>query len=1045
MGKNERKAFKRKKGTQVVDFKRPKVKVGKKLKPANATDTSFTARSVRMPGQHSIQEKGDAVTKRNLNMKDLMTQLEHYSAKVRKDALWGIKELTSVHKNVVLGGETLGRLLRRLIELVVDNDKEVRKALLALFHHLFQHVDDSVGSSIINVYIAYIGSAMSNLESDIRLDAIDFASILLTWNPVILKKYEGTLLPNYIALLKSSLSIRPASSKDGFAVGNGDTAILKQGGGTMILSKTMANDAYHKKKSKKKKESKHLKRISKVIDGINMLITYKLENSNSSDIKGTRLHNTDSVWNAYTNNNALPPLYSLKNRVDHNESQQQTSIQESYRSRSLENGNNAFSLGSSLKFTDQGRKNNNKNNIESSSSEIQLLRSLLIAWNHFISFLDIKNSNVNNSKRNFVQDDVSIAINTMKRVVDVFYALIERIEVSVIGEKNDSNMPQKTDNQYYGLFSHLRNTLLSTFPIKKEGSIGNLPFVEIAGLNASLCRTLVRLGQIFGGGNIDRNAAYSDGDEVRGEKKWSLCITDYLREVYEREITRHGKCDNNNNNNNNNMSKFGMIALIEVLPNILYEVESRSFCKTIESFTDYFNIINPKDPVLLGACLKVILQILKRISTKNNHEIDHGVDGKKVVMVWTSMIPKLVWRLGKCGDENNVYMCFQILYRVLHISEVGMFANFDSQLFGKQLGMLVMFFYTKASVNKKGNKNNILTSAVNNSTSSTKKEIYGPFFEMSEKVKIMALNVFFYCPNINQFMLRALAVCINHPAVSQKIRIQILELIFHRKEDLGPALYLSCMISALLDPTDASKQCPITTVTVPIHNNIETSNYDQSTLLFHHRINILHDICYILENYVSDTVLLKAFTAQLVVQIGNINADINNIQVPLLKIYSIFTGLKACLKTLTHSNQTNTYEINSGDRRHILNCIYKFMGVTQHDEDIKYKCTALLVTLLDHDTMLRIDFFNESIAHVINTIKDKDNCISNIRCESQLMYIHDMWNSSVNFQSKWIRYLKSNQEAATNIKNLLMAILNQPDKNSGIIKLVLTLKVEMFE
>ena len=121
------------------------------------------------------------------------------------------------------------------------------------------------------------------------------------------------------------------------------------------------------------------------------------------------------------------------------------------------------------------------------------------------------------------------------------------------------------------------------------------------------------------------------------------------------------------------------------------------------------------------------------------------------------------------------------------------------------------------------------------------------------------------------------------------------------------------------------------------------------------------------------------------------------------------------------------------------------MRVTQHDEDIKYKCTALLVTLLDHDTMLRIDFFNESIAHVINTIKDKDNGISNIRCESQLMYIHDMWNSSVNFQSKWIRYLKSNHEAATNIKNLLMAILNQPDKNSGIIKLVLTLKVEMFE
>eukprot|EP00943_MAST-04B_sp_MAST-4B-sp1_P007777 g7777.t1 len=1039
MGKNERKAFKRKKGTQVVDFKRPKVKVGKKLKPTNATDTSFTARSVRMPGQHNIQEKGDVVTKRNLNMKDLMTQLEHYSAKVRKDALWGIKELTSVHKNVVLGGETLGRLLRRLIELVVDNDKEVRKALLKLFEHLFQHVDYSVGSSIINVYIAYIGSAMSNLESDIRLDAIDFASILLTWNPIILKKYEGTLLPNYIALLKSSLSIRSASSKDGFAVGNGDAMVLKQGGGNMIPNKTMANDAYHKKKSKKKNESKHLKRISKVIDGIDMLITHKLENSNSSNIEVTQLHNTDNVWNAYTNNNTLPPLYSLKNRIDGNESQKQISIQESYRSRSLENGNNAFSMGSVLKFTDQEGKKTNKNSIENSSLEIQLLSALLIAWNHFVSFLDIKNSNANNNKRNFVQDDVSITLNTMKRVADILYALIGRIEISVIGERNVTNMPQKNDNQYHGLLSHLRNTLLSIFPIKQEGSIGNLPFVEIAGLNASLCRTLVRLSQIFGSDNNDRNDACIDGDEDSGKKKWSLCVADYLSKVYEREITRQLRCDNNNSN----MSKFGMIALIEVLPNILYEVESRSFCKTIESFTKYFNAINPKDPILLGSCLKVILQILKRISTKNNLEIDHGVDGKKVVMVWTSMIPKLVWRLGKCGDENNVYRCFQILYRVLHIWETGMFANIDSQLFEKQLGTLVMFFYTKASVNKKCNKNDTSTNAINNSNCSTKKEIYGPFFEMSEKIQKIALHVFFYCPNINQFMLRALAVCINHPAVSHKIRIQILELIFHRKENLGPALYLSCMISALLDPTNASKQCPIKTVAVPAQKNIENNKYDQSALLFHHRINVLHDVCYILENYVSDVVLLKAFTAQLVVQIGNINADINNIQVPLLKIYSIFTGLKACLKTLAHSNQNNKNEINSGERRHILTCIYKFMGVMQHDEDIKYKCTALLVTLLDQDTMLRNDFFNESIAHAINTMSAYGS--NYIRCESQLMYMHDMWNSSVDFQSKWIMYLKSNHETATNIKNLLMAVLNQPDKNSSIIKLVLTLKVVMFE
>ena len=71
-----------------MDFKRPKVKVGKKLKPRNATDTSFTARAVRMPGQNSIKEKGELVTKRNLNMKDLLTQLGHYSSKVRNHVIF---------------------------------------------------------------------------------------------------------------------------------------------------------------------------------------------------------------------------------------------------------------------------------------------------------------------------------------------------------------------------------------------------------------------------------------------------------------------------------------------------------------------------------------------------------------------------------------------------------------------------------------------------------------------------------------------------------------------------------------------------------------------------------------------------------------------------------------------------------------------------------------------------------------------------------------------------------------------------------------------
>ena len=1064
MGKNERKAFKMKKGTQVVDFKRRKVKVGKKLKPANATDTSFTARSVRMPGQNSMKEKGDIVTKRNLNMKDLMVQLGHYNAKVRKDAIWGIKELTSVHQNVVLGGETLGRLLRRLIELVVDNDTDVRIALLELLKHLFQHVDEQVGSSIVNIYIAYIGSAMSNLESDIRLHAIDFASILLNWNPTILKKYEGTLLPNYIALLKSSLSIRSASSTDGFAVGK------------RFASNSNGNN---NNKSKRKNESKHLKRISKVIDGINMLITYAVENNKYKDqIQMVQYqNNVYGIWNQDVNNNHFPPLYGLNNiayRNGNGNQVQQISIQESCRSRSLETGS-----------TNNGNHSNNRN-YNKDTSIIQLLNTLIIAWNHSISFLNIKSNNnsnansSNNNKRNYTLEDISITINTMKRIVDIFYALVDRIDNNnSVGTNNIKNGNYIKNNKHFNKYNYdliltLRNTLLNAFPIEREGSIGNLPFVEIAGLNASLCRALVRLSKTLGmekdhhNNNNNNNNNDEEDDETGEEEIWGKRIANYLTKTYERE-TKMEIRGSDHIDDNNIASNLGMIALVEVLPHILFEVNSNSFRKVLLAFTNYFKVVKPANSACLGSCLEVILNILKSLSKRNSLSTNHGLDGKDVLLVWTGMIPKLVWKLGKNMDQDNVQKCFQILYTILHMSNTALFANVDDDgMLEKHLGMLVMFFYTKVTL--KNHKTAIVDKSKSPSASSTspppvkKKEMYGPFFKMDEKVQKLALNVFFYAPNINQFMLRAFAVCINHPSVSQNVRVQILELIFHRLEKLGPALYLSFMISALVDPNNASKMINANDISLPLQSinmDIEETNEEIRTigLLFRHRASVVNDICYILENYVNDTLLLKAFTAQLITQLVNFHSNTqdeskiskNDLSKEIVEIYPLLLALKACLKTLKH-NHKSLYKINANDRKIILSCLYKFMGLRRHDNMIKNECTLLIVNLLSCDEMLETCFFNDSILYSLNILiddnsnNDSNRIVNNIHItENLLMSLHYIWNFSSDLQSKWMNHLKLNEEDATKIKNQLNFILKEPNKYSSIMKLVLTLKVEMFE
>ena len=61
---------KRKNAGVGVDFKRVKRRVGRKLAPAdNATDTRVVARRVALPGQSVAEERGGAVSERNLTLK----------------------------------------------------------------------------------------------------------------------------------------------------------------------------------------------------------------------------------------------------------------------------------------------------------------------------------------------------------------------------------------------------------------------------------------------------------------------------------------------------------------------------------------------------------------------------------------------------------------------------------------------------------------------------------------------------------------------------------------------------------------------------------------------------------------------------------------------------------------------------------------------------------------------------------------------------------------------------------------------------------------
>ncbi|KAI5066236.1 hypothetical protein GOP47_0018860 [Adiantum capillus-veneris] len=169
-----------------VDFKKVKHKVGRKLAPSsNVTKVDVKSKAIVLPGQSVAQEKeGLSTNNRRLTLKELLTQTTHHNDKVRKDALYGIKDLISRHpKELSLHAVTI---MEKLCPRISDKSKAVRQALLDLLRTtIFSELPEVLMRPLVPVIMAYIFSAMTNLAADIRISAFRFLDVLILAYPLL--------------------------------------------------------------------------------------------------------------------------------------------------------------------------------------------------------------------------------------------------------------------------------------------------------------------------------------------------------------------------------------------------------------------------------------------------------------------------------------------------------------------------------------------------------------------------------------------------------------------------------------------------------------------------------------------------------------------------------------------------------------------------------------------------------------------------------------------------------------------------------------------
>ncbi|KAI8910609.1 Rix1 complex component [Powellomyces hirtus] len=195
----------RRKKLKAEDFRKTKLKVGKKVQPAqNQTDVSFKSQSIVVPNQSlgEVKPASELVNNRNQSLKDLIVQLRHYSSQSRKDALSGIRDIQIKYADTFK--TQLSIIMEATAPILVDEDRQVRKSLLAFFKDFIPTVTRDNIRPFLSTILAYTCSAMTHISEDIRLDGLKFLTIWQDYYPTLVAMHAEKVIPNYLSMLSTN-------------------------------------------------------------------------------------------------------------------------------------------------------------------------------------------------------------------------------------------------------------------------------------------------------------------------------------------------------------------------------------------------------------------------------------------------------------------------------------------------------------------------------------------------------------------------------------------------------------------------------------------------------------------------------------------------------------------------------------------------------------------------------------------------------------------------------------------------------------------------
>ncbi|XP_046674039.1 testis-expressed protein 10 homolog [Homalodisca vitripennis] len=196
MGKSGYKRFKKQEKAKV------KLKGKKTLLPKgqNVTNTTFKVKKIIVKEQLKDHGEHELLSKKHLNIKELISRLSHHNMKMRQEALSGLRELIITHGPQSIQSNFTS-LLQAAMPLSLDLESDVRKDVIKLLSVIFERMTEEQLTPLFRTIVLHLTCAMTHIDPSVRADSLRLIDVMLEAEPSLTAVYTAALMPHFLNLI----------------------------------------------------------------------------------------------------------------------------------------------------------------------------------------------------------------------------------------------------------------------------------------------------------------------------------------------------------------------------------------------------------------------------------------------------------------------------------------------------------------------------------------------------------------------------------------------------------------------------------------------------------------------------------------------------------------------------------------------------------------------------------------------------------------------------------------------------------------------------